>query len=333
LCVLVLAGCDDRAAIDSAAIATPDEQHLANDVASATVRVSDTTITTAGRINVQLSVQSEIDSVSLTDEPDFEGWTVVDRHTDSVVHTWEWTLEPFLDGAYIVPSFTVTAGDKSLETPPTEVLVTSVLAEGDEQLAGMKGIVDAPPADRLWLFASIAGGLLALLGAGIGLAFMLAARARHRFELMAPAHEVALARLDVAARPPPAGVEQLIVRVADITRTYIEDRYSVRAPEQTTEEFLDETRSSVRFRDEDVTLLERFLTRVDLIKFAGAGADQRQADEACDAVRKFIASTGSHESAVVLTKSEAAELEPLAVRRVRVGFEFETNNANTGGAA
>ena len=328
---VALVGCDRRAATDSRAIASPVEETVSAGDSRATVRVNDSSITTAGRVDVRLGVQSDAEVISLPEEPEFEGWTIVDQDTDPIAHTWSWTLEPFLDGAYTVQGIKIVAGEQTLETPPIEVLVSSVLGEGDEELAGMKGIVDAPPADRRWLWASIAGGSLALIGALAGFALMLAARARQRFELIAPAHKIALARLDRLSGTQHPAVEQLVIQVADITRRYIEDRYSVRAPEQTTEEFLSETRSSVRFREEDITLLERFLTRVDLIKFAGADADQRQADEACEAVRAFIASTGSHESTVALSRAEADELSPIAVRRVRAGYDFKYEHPIPGG--
>ena len=56
--------------------------------------------------------------------------------------------------------------------------------------------------------------------------------------------------------------------VSDVLRGYVEERFELHAPERTTEEFMDELRSNHKLRFEHKALLEDFLSRCDLVKFA-----------------------------------------------------------------
>jgi hypothetical protein len=56
--------------------------------------------------------------------------------------------------------------------------------------------------------------------------------------------------------------------VADTTRVYLEERFSLRAPERTTEEFLVELRTSPHLTPDQKQSLGAFLESCDLVKFA-----------------------------------------------------------------
>lgn len=56
--------------------------------------------------------------------------------------------------------------------------------------------------------------------------------------------------------------------VSDVLRAYVEERFELKAPERTTEEFMEELRSSTKLRGDHKFLLEDFLGRCDLVKFA-----------------------------------------------------------------
>lgn len=59
-----------------------------------------------------------------------------------------------------------------------------------------------------------------------------------------------------------------VIAVSDTLRTYLEGAFELRAPEQTTEEFLIELRSSSLLNDPQKNRLETFLESCDLVKFA-----------------------------------------------------------------
>ena len=75
--------------------------------------------------------------------------------------------------------------------------------------------------------------------------------------------EVALAALQ-RLRDANLPVEEFYTQLADIVRQFIEGRYGLRAPEQTTEEFLAEASLPERH----MILLRTFLLEADLVKFA-----------------------------------------------------------------
>lgn len=82
-----------------------------------------------------------------------------------------------------------------------------------------------------------------------------------------PAHVLARQRLEEAlaliGQPKP-----FIIAVSDTLRIYLEDALQLRAPEQTTEEFLVELRHSALLNDVQKTSLGDFLQSCDLVKFA-----------------------------------------------------------------
>lgn len=56
--------------------------------------------------------------------------------------------------------------------------------------------------------------------------------------------------------------------LSDALRYFLEERFRFRAPERTTEEFLNELQLSPRLNDEQKKILANFLERCDLVKFA-----------------------------------------------------------------
>jgi hypothetical protein len=123
------------------------------------------------------------------------------------------------------------------------------------------------PSGWFWLWC--------VLGAlGIALASYFAWRfwQRHRIrpraeEVIIPPHVRARRKLEQALaliyEPRP-----FCISVSGTLRTYLEEAFSLRAPERTTEEFLDELQSSALLSFSQKQLLGDFLMRCDLVKFA-----------------------------------------------------------------
>ena len=77
-------------------------------------------------------------------------------------------------------------------------------------------------------------------------------------------------RLLLAENLPGRGlVKEFYLRLTGIVRQYVEDTTGIRAPEQTTEEFLRDMRSSAAFPPERSVRLAEFLEAADLVKYAG----------------------------------------------------------------
>jgi Domain of unknown function (DUF4381) len=61
---------------------------------------------------------------------------------------------------------------------------------------------------------------------------------------------------------------QFSIRVSDVLRRYVTEQYSLPVTRQTSVEFLERLRKTSPFSEEEKALLEDFLNRCDLIKFA-----------------------------------------------------------------
>ena len=173
-------------------------------------------------------------------------------------------------GELTLPSFSARAKDGTIAASTPEQKIDVVTALGDKGDA-----IEAPrdpfgPAPRLWWYV-----LSGMLGAGLlaGLwALMQRRTARPATAAVAvPAHVKALralGRLRTQSRITPREIETFYVEVSDVLRVYLEERFGLRAPERTTEEFLRDLEGGAQLAREHRAELERFLSQCDLVKFA-----------------------------------------------------------------
>ena len=85
-------------------------------------------------------------------------------------------------------------------------------------------------------------------------------------------------------------VKDFYLELTMIVRRYIERSYGVRAPEQTTQEFLEAISSNPLFKVETVSKLKEFLESADLVKFAGYEPDVGGVDRSVDTAKDYIKS-------------------------------------------
>jgi hypothetical protein len=83
-------------------------------------------------------------------------------------------------------------------------------------------------------------------------------------------------------------IKEFYLELTMIVRRYIERRHRVRAPEQTTEEFLQAVRRDAAFSHDTVNRLKTFLEAADLVKFAGDQPDASAVDQATGTARDYI---------------------------------------------
>ncbi|MBI2949916.1 MAG: DUF4381 family protein [Verrucomicrobia bacterium] len=105
-----------------------------------------------------------------------------------------------------------------------------------------------------------------------------------------PPHERALEKLREAlglmGQPRP-----FCTAVSDAVRVYLEERFEFRAPERTTEEFLDELQSSALLTFDQKQTLGEFLMRCDLVKFARYEPGEPELRQLYDAAIRLIEET------------------------------------------
>jgi hypothetical protein len=79
--------------------------------------------------------------------------------------------------------------------------------------------------------------------------------------------------------------------VSDVVRVYLEERFNLHAPDRTTEEFLNELREGTQLNEEHKALLENFLIKCDLVKFAREEPTEPELRGLLDAALRLIDET------------------------------------------
>lgn len=116
-----------------------------------------------------------------------------------------------------------------------------------------------------------------------------------------PAHlwaDVELDRLLRANLIDKGCVDEFVARLSNILRQYIERRFSLRAPDRTTEEFYLELNASSALNNTQQSSILEFLRRADLVKFAADHPDEKAAALLLDTVRAFVRETRENPHAV-----------------------------------
>jgi hypothetical protein len=214
----------------------------------------------------------------------------------NVVSKYQYRLEPFLSGTYSVPAFAFEFHDVNspedkkyeLTTEPFDIEVTSLLGEQRAELKidDIEDVVEIPQEPSfLWAWALGAIAVTAAAGAWL---YLRRKRAKELGRIFKPAHE------------------------SDILRHYIEHRFSLRAPERTTEEFLFELANTDILSESDKESLGEFLQHCDLVKFAKHEPTTEQIQETFDLVKNFVEKTKSDERKVDITDMVVSE-EPVEI--------------------
>ena len=236
--------------------------------------------------------------------------------------TRHYELHPIVAGETEIPSFEIAIADgPTLHTDPLTLTVRSVLTgDATTDLAPRKNVADQPRPLRFWLW--IAGGIVAGLALVVALVTFLVRRSKRKDHSAPPKppHEIALARLASLLASDLLNqrrFERFLDELSGILRHYIEDRFSIHAPQQTTEEFLPAARAAGALNHEQTAAVGRFLEKCDLVKFAKADADRADIDRAVDMVRAFIENSKSDDPA----PSENSPPDPAAPGAIQPSAE------------
>jgi hypothetical protein len=215
---------------------------------------------------------------------------------------FHYQLEPVHAGKHLIRSVAIEFVDKRpasenrnepalVETDPIEVEVTSELGDATPSLADLEPMLPPRPLPRPpwtpWLAVSLLSAVAAVL-----LALVWRRRKRRQLEPRPRTPEeiahAALAALLAEQLPARRAFKEFYLRLTGIVRHYIEDTTGIRAPEQTTEEFLSDMRSREAFPPARSARLAEFLQAADMVKYAGLQPGEGQVDEAILRAREFV---------------------------------------------
>jgi hypothetical protein len=196
-------------------------------------------------------------------------------------------------GEIVLPSFVAKSKDgQTASTGERKITVESLLA-------GQTAAIEAPgepfPSPlHLWWWGAIAAGLI---GCGAVAFYALGRRRRlhpHAGGIEVPPHVKALRalqRLRGSPRTTAAQVDAFYVEVSSVLRVYLEERFGLRAPELTTEEFLLGLESGDQLARGHRGELERFLMQCDLVKFAAVVPGENEHLATFALAQAFVEST------------------------------------------
>ena len=237
------------------------------------------------------------------------------RKPDGGLHYEQtYTLDAMASGRQRIPPLRFVMVDARAGTPadarkPQEILTEEIpfeiaAAAGDAanaQLHLALGEIDPDVGGIGWLTLLFIASGLAVLGSGSVLALR-ALRARRRVAQQRSAYDEAVAQLralEDQGAPDDAGADAWFVALSAIVRRYLEHRYDIRAPELTTEEFLQVATTRPELTAEHRVLLSSFLERCDQVKFAGYRPDSDESLATLKAARGFIEDTRLREPIAV----------------------------------
>lgn len=208
-----------------------------------------------------------------------------------------WRLVPGLAREYRLAPFAVTVRDTTVVPAETRSFPTrAVVFPAAPRDPAVAGEIEFDP-KPYWIAPTrrdVFQGAV-LLGLGVVLvAFCLRLfrylRRQARLRRLSP-RERALVELDRLLRLNLLDrglIKDFYIELTQVVRRYIERAHGIRAPEQTTEEFLASARQHPRFPPAVLGSLRDFLVSADLVKFAGQDSSRQAADQAVATARTYI---------------------------------------------
>jgi len=214
-------------------------------------------------------------------------------------------LDTYITGKTTIPKVTIKykgRKDKDwiqIDTNEVFVEVKSLLdkAGPDTQMRDIKGPVSLPLLINKYFIPAV---LLLLAVLGILAGYFLKKNKEKKTVPGKPAHEVAYEQLEALRVKDYISrglIKEYYTEVSDIIRHYLENRFSLRAPEMTTEEFLVSARNAAELISEHKNLLKEFLLCCDLVKFAKYAPSPEEVSSIFDSAKHFIDQTKENESA------------------------------------
>lgn len=176
---------------------------------------------------------------------------------------------------------------KSKKTKPIRIDVMTVLPkEFPPDIKDVKG--PAQYFELNWVLIGVIMASLALATAAVVVYMKLRSRKPVRLP-----HETALEELESAKSllANSGDVKGYVVAVSDCVRRYIERVFRLKAPEMTTQEFLDSMRDSAALTTQHKDLLKGFMNACDMVKFARYLPSPEETDNLYESAKNFILET------------------------------------------
>ena len=277
------------------------------------LKLSHQEITIADRIHLVLEAQSEegyevrLPELGAELEPfriiNYSSLPTRMNSDHTLLNRTEYELEPFLSGKYEIPPMKITFWKKDEENPKiheieTERIFIEVKSLLPEKASALEIKEIVPPTDLPRSFSPgfylLIAGVLLMAGVLSGYFYWWKKKKKALDAPKVPPHDIAYRELEVLLSEKlieQGEIKTFYLRLSNILRDYIENRFSLRAPERTTEEFLLDLRSTDLLMVSQKDLLKAFLKHCDMVKFAKLHPSMQEIQKTFDSCKQLIEET------------------------------------------
>jgi hypothetical protein len=300
--LLLMSGCKPKVAMESKEIWLPGDLSFAISTPGGTIQVGDPYEVTFSAIYPTNGTVS---------------FPEIGRGKEIVVLNREWREVPFEpdrghkkeEVTYTLTSFRI--GDhlicknpmiyqhdgisESRPAPETTLTVVSSLPENAaSEIADIKPEQKLPGRIPRWLWIAVGASAIAFL---VGL--ITSKLWHHRENIIAqapviPPHVIALKALDALKQKQLLEQDKcnaFYTELSLILRTYLEGRFRLNAPDETTEEIVEELSRSPELGGAQRNMLQEFMRQADMVKFAKGRPDRSTMESAFSTTRQFVEQT------------------------------------------
>lgn len=191
----------------------------------------------------------------------------------------------------------------------TLLLLIDVFARSSCALADDIRDVKPPvafPANNFWFFLLL---IFVIVAAVIFLVYFFVTRRKKKEAavVIRPAWCIAYEAFDMLEKedlPGQGKIKEFYSRLSAIVRYYVENRFSINAPDMTTEEFLYSLESAREFSPEQSSAVKNFLNCCDMVKFAKYGSTAEEIARSFSLARCFVDETKEE---IILRQTQDAE--------------------------
>lgn len=225
------------------------------------------------------------------------------RWFNKKIYRYWYLLDTYVSGGHVIPASVIkyrkngSSEWQELSAKEVKLEVKSVLEGAQDQkdirdIRGPKAF-----AGKIWLYA-LNGIILLLIGAAVLGLIILRKKRKEEKAPPRPAHVIAYEALGLLEKKDYIRRRQIkayYTELSLIARHYLENRFNIRAPEMTTEEFLIKVKEGGALSFEHKGLLREFLSCCDLVKFAKYEPVDEQAALSLASAKKLIGQTKEEE--------------------------------------
>jgi len=210
-------------------------------------------------------------------------------------------------------SISCVIGDQTFATNFPQLVLnveTSLDADATSEIADIKSIYKLPGRVPPWLWISLLVALVAFLVGMVSSKLW-----KHRAVIIPGAPPIppyvlafqALEALKGKGLLEKDECNPFYTELSVILRTYLEGRFSLNAPDETTEEIVEEMSRSAELNGSQRNILQDFMRQADMVKFAKGHPDRTTMESAFDTTRQFVEETKQAEGIAAKERKELKE--------------------------